>query len=438
MYGFWGFIILLAGILLQALLHNTGRIQSDYCLWFFIFVSAYFFINDLSLQFPKRMRYVVASAAVVRFLIMLWNVYGRDIYLLPNVGQDTEGFFYSASMISQNLDLLNVNVYGTYYSKYLGIIFHLTGPSYLLGSYLNYVYGLLVIRFVNDIVQSIVSPEDTAYIKSMYIFAFAPMSMILFSSLRREAIMILFAVLSIKMLFQWIEAGKKTFAVLSVVFLLFSSLFHAGMIGIFLGYAFLFLFYNPKSRSISFDIKTIVAGVLLSLLVVIIVAQYSSLFLQKLMFANEDALYYQLATKARGGAVYLDSVRITGISDIVLYSPLKIFYFLLSPVPWDWRGLQDVMAFALDSLIYLYLIVLLIRRYSNVHYPAKLGLVLAFLGCLEIFAIGSQNAGTAIRHRCKLLPLLIVLYCILKTNNYTITKKADNYKQEEIVYESRL
>ena len=417
MYGFWGFIILLAGFLFQALLHNTARIQSDYSLLIFIFISVYFFINDLSLQFPKRMRYVIASAAVIRFLIMLWNVYCRDIFLLPNVGADTEGFFHSASVISQNLELLNANIYGSYYAKYLGILFYLTGPSYLLGSYLNYIYGLLTIRFVNDIVQRIVSTEDVIYIRGMYIFAFAPMSMILFSSLRREAIMILFAVWSLKMLFKWTETGNNKFAVLAVMLLLMSSVFHAGMIGFFLGYVFLFLFYNPQSKSYSFNAKTIGVGIFLSLSIFIIVVQYSSLFLDKLMYANEESLYHDLATRASGGAVYLSTLRITNIGDVVLYSPLKIFYFLLSPVPWDWRGMQDVMAFVIDSFIYLYLIVLLIRGYLNVHYPAKLGLVLAFLGGLELFAIATQNAGTAMRHRCKLLPLLIVLYCLVSVYN---------------------
>ena len=423
MTGFWGIIVLLAGFLFQALLHNTGRIQNDYGLLIFILASAFFFINDLALRFPKRMRYVIVSAAVVRLIIMFWNVYGRKILLLPGVGTDTEGFYHSASLISQNLELLYSSLYGAYFAKYLGIVFYLTGPSYLLGSYINYLYGLLVIRFVNDIVQSIISTDDAVYTKGMYIFAFAPTSMILFSSLRREAIMILFAVLSLKMLFRWTEIGNNRYAVLAVVFLLVSSVFHAGMIGLALGYIFLLLFYNPKSKSYSFNAKTIGAGILISVLAIIVVAEYSSLFLQKLMVADEDVLYSRL-TRARGGAAYLTSLRISSMQEAILYSPLKIFYFLLSPVPWDWRGLQDIVAFLFDSMLYLYLIIIITNGYFKTHYPTKLGFVLAFFGGLLLYAMASQNAANAIRHRCKLLPLLIVLYCILKTNNYKITKNS--------------
>ena len=422
MTGFWGIIVLLAGFLFQALLHNTGRIQNDYGLLIFILASAFFFINDLALRFPKRMRYVIVSAAVVRLVIMFWNVYGRNILLLPGVGTDTEGFYYSASLISQNLELLNVSLYGAYYAKYLGIIFHLTGPSYLLGSYLNYLYGLLVIRFINDIVQRIISTDDTFYTKGMYIFAFAPTSMILFSSLRREAIMILFAVLSLKMLFQWTETGNNKSGVFAVVFLLISSVFHAGMIGLFLGYVFLFLFYNPKSKSYSFNAKTIGAGILIAVLSVIVVAEYSSLFLSKLMVADEDILYSRL-TRASGGSAYLTSLRITSITDAILYSPLKLFYFLLAPVPWDWRGVQDIVAFILDSTLYLYLIAIIAKNYSSSRYPTKLGVGLVFWGGLLLFAMASQNAANAMRHRCKLLAVLVVLYCIV--NIYHKTKRSE-------------
>lgn len=412
----WGFYLLFIGILLQSLLHASGIIKNDYILVIFILLSLVFFAYNLMLQFPQRLHKFIIVASIIRFLIMLWNVYGRDTYLLIGVGTDTEGFYHSADLISKNLALLNMPIYGEYYSKYLGLLFSLTGSSYLLGSYLNYLYGLFAIRFLNDILKDIIDAKNTAYTVGILLFVYAPINMILCSSLRRESIIILFVLISLKMLFQWLKTAKISYAVLSIVFLLISSIFHAGIVGLFLGYVFLFLFYDPQKHSHTFSFKTVASGVLILMTTILIITQYSSVFLNKLIFEDEDILLNRMA-RARGGAAYLSSLQISSFQSALLYAPLKAFYFLFSPVPWDWRNLSDAVAFLLDSLVYFLLVVGVLINFKNSRYPAKWAVNLSFLGGLFIYAMGSQNAATAMRHRCKLLALLIILFCILKGYN---------------------
>lgn len=412
MYSVWGFLVLAIGFLIQTILYSTGFTNSDYLLLFFIFPSAFFLIFDLTMQFPKRTGRVIFGISLIRFVIMFWNIYGRDIFLLPGVGSDTEYFYQAAVLVSKNLDLLKTAIYGEYYTKYLGILYSFTGPSYLLGSYFNFIYGLFAIRIINEVLKGITVTESV-YKKGIFIFAAAPTNMIICSSLRRESLMLLFVALSIRGIYKWTKTGNIKQAVLAFVFLLLASILHAGIIGLALGYIFIILFFNPKKKSYSFNIKTIGSAILITMVSVFVIFEYSSLFFSKLMFDDEDILYSRMS-RIKGGSAYLTSVTITNPRDAILYSPIKIFYFLLSPMPWDWRGASDVIAFALDSTIYFYLIFEIIKNYRKSDYPAKFGISLALLGSLIIYAMGSQNAANAMRHRCKLLAVLVVLYCITK------------------------
>lgn len=407
-----GILVLAIGFIIQTLAYSTGIVNNDYILLLFIFPSAFFLIYDLTMQFPKKIGHLIFGISLIRFVIMFWNIYGRDIFLLPGVGTDTEYFYHSAVLFSENLNLFKMADYGGYYSKYLGILYSFTGPSYLLGSYLNFIYGLLTIRIINKVLKGIATTESV-YNKGILIFAAAPTNMIICSSLRRESLLMLFVALSIREIYKWTKTGKNMQTILAFAFLLLASILHAGIIGLALGYVYLILFYNPKKETYSFGIKTIGIGILFVLATAFIFYGYSSLFLNKLMVEDEEMLYRRMS-RIRGGSAYLTSISVSSPRDVLVYSPLKICYFLLSPMPWDWRAMPDVIAFTFDSLLYLYLIVELLKNYWKSTYPTKLGFTMMFLGSLVIYAMGSQNAANAMRHRCKLFSIIVILFCIVK------------------------
>ncbi|MFR2767085.1 MAG: hypothetical protein ACLTAI_01310 [Thomasclavelia sp.] len=37
---------------------------------------------------------------------------------------------------------------------------------------------------------------------------------------------------------------------------------------------------------------------------------------------------------------------------MIINSPFRIFFFLASPLPWQWRGLNDIIAFFFSSVFY--------------------------------------------------------------------------------------
>src|SRR5699024_11199767 len=38
---------------------------------------------------------------------------------------------------------------------------------------------------------------------------------------------------------------------------------------------------------------------------------------------------------------------------MILLTPIRMFYFIASPLPWDWRSFSDIFAFMFSSLFYI-------------------------------------------------------------------------------------
>lgn len=112
--------------------------------------------------------------------------------------------------------------------------------------------------------------------------------------------------------------------------------------------------------------------------------------------------------RAIGRAVYLENLTLVKPIDIIWQLPIRIIYFLFAPFPWMASSLVDLIGIA-DVAFYIVLIIRAWKRHNNRFYARRvLPLTLMFLVLLAIFAIGSSNYGTALRHRVKIVPMLII------------------------------
>ena len=97
-----------------------------------------------------------------------------------------------------------------------------------------------------------------------------------------------------------------------------------------------------------------------------------------------------------------------------LSKSICIFFFLASPLPWYWRGINDIIAFLFSAFFYT---ISIYYSFKAIKLTSKNKNIII---CLLIFAISSafiyswgvSNAGTALRHRDKFLPNFILLFII--------------------------
>ena len=378
-----------------------------------IFISLFFLLLSTRKEYGNKLSGIVTIALILRFAIMLWNVYGRDIYCLPGVGTDTEGFHASAVTISNDLSYISANLYGTYYSKYLGLLYYCTGPSYLMGSYINFLYSAISISILYKILSKLEKVDGKIIRFSIIVFSLEPNHMIIGSSLRRESMMILFIMASLFFILQWSKSAMTSHGVIALLFVLCASILHAGVIGIAVGYIVLLLFYSPVSMRWKFRRNGIFMGIIIVLGAIIVLTRFSSIFLSKIL-VDDQTTFFRRANRAVGEAAYLTNISIKTFRDLIIYLPIKLLYFIAAPVPWGWRGITDTIAFVLDAVIYILLTTTWIRSLVKARKkPIAFALGISCLSSIIIYAIGCSNSANAMRHRLKLLGMMIVITCIL-------------------------
>lgn len=365
-------------------------------------------------KYKKGLRELLFSAYSLRVVAMFWDIYGRHIYPLPHSGNDSEGFLYSATLVANDLSLLKGNIYGDIYTKILGILFYFTSPERLIGQYLNVILGLTTIIITYKILSLLSINEKTVMI-SIALISFFPHGIIFSAILLRENFVSMLVTASLYYFIKWYKQKGSINSIISFLSLATASWFHSGVIGIAAGYAFMYMFYERKTGKLSFNTKSILVFIALVLVGVLLFTQLNDVLLGK--FDRIDGVNDIVsATGSRaGGSSYLTGLKANSIWQLIYVAPIMMFYFLVSPLPMDWRGMNDIISFFADSLMYL---ILLVYSAGNVKKhlgksPIFLCILIIILIVVFTFGIGVQNAGTALRHRHKIFNVIIVCFALI-------------------------
>ncbi|MBQ2513689.1 MAG: hypothetical protein II535_00685, partial [Bacteroidales bacterium] len=185
-----------------------------------------------------------------------------------------------------------------------------------------------------------------------------------------------------------------------------AMLMHAGCVGALVAYIIGFVVCRTwKSDGVRTYMATL--GVAVGFMLVMILVP--ELLLTKFTAAASAGDVVDVVPVV-AGSTYLLWMQKLGVGVRLLLSPVRMFYLLFSPLPTDWRGLSDVVVFCVDSLVYLVLAVMMF-------WPPLLGkerqlrrfISYAVLLMTFVFALGTSNAGTAVRHRAKFLPAMALV-----------------------------
>lgn len=380
------------------------------------------------LIFDNKNRSIMIFAFLIRILLLFFDIFGRDIFVLPHSGADTEAFYNRALEVSQNFKFTTDSTLGLY-PQITGLIFKLVGPMRIFVQYLNVLLGISTI-YVLNLILDILDIKQSIKKIGIFIVSFMPISIIMSSIFLREIFPTFFVSLSLLYFVKWIRNATKGNMIISLMMVAIASAFHSGVAGIAIGYGFAYLFYDTKSKQFIFSRQTIVYGIMLSMITAFAFINFADVIFTKFQGIDSSS---ELFDKASGSgvanSVYLKGLEVNNFFELLFFSPIKAIYFYLSPLPWDWRGLTDVITFFLDSIFYLGTLIIILRYKNKILYDRK-NMVPLFLLMLiasgVIFGLGVDNAGTAMRHRQKLLPIFLSILLLMldsKTNNNKILQK---------------
>jgi hypothetical protein len=197
------------------------------------------------------------------------------------------------------------------------------------------------------------------------------------------------------------------------------------MIASLLVYGFMFLFLDVKKYSFNYSFKRKTLLVLFCGFTFALIAYNISILNGKFSFLISDTnlslleKYESNSGIEEGGATYLRNYKINSIVDFIILVPLRLIYFVFSPMPYDVRGVGDLAAIILDSSFYYFLVYIIIRSRKiikdNIFRIFPKVFFILFLTVSIGFALGTENSGTAMRHRSKIFPALIIVVVFMES-----------------------
>ena len=397
-----------------------------------IFVLFHITITSVILMsYKSKLKVIFLSAFIARVVVMFWDLLARSIFILPNSGADSEMFYDASLAISNDLSLLG-STRGGVFSDLMGLLFRIIGEQRIVGQYINVLFGLSTIFIVYKTIKYL--DVDSRVIKIvLFIVAFFPNSLIMSAIFLREIIPTFLVAVSLMEYIKWLKSSKIKNAVFSLFFIGLASMFHSGVIGITLGYFFGFLFYNSNSNKLKFSARTVMSFVLIILVIAVSFTYFEDIIFRKFRNVEDISDIYTTANVRLGGSAYLKSIEINTPLQFLIYSPVKAFYFLTSPLPMNWRGGMDIFTFLTDSILYLFSLFYYLTNKNKLGTRRSIVIIILWmlLGSSLIFGIGISNAGTAVRHRQKLIPVfLILLAIIMDCRKKLITKKNSKFRSE--------
>lgn len=368
---------------------------------------------------------LIVAFLCLRIFLLYLDYYGKDIANVLHSGGDSERFHQFALIISKNLNMMNEISY-TKYTDFLGILYWIIGDQRFFSQFLNVVIGMWSI-FVFYKILDLFKLKDSKKLFFLALYGFYPQNIIFSSILLREALILFFFIYSMLFFIQWLLSNNRIYIYKTIIFVLLSAIFHPGMILGLLAYGFMFLFLDVKNYRFCYSFKRKTLFILVVGLAISLISYNTSILTGKSAFLLLEEnislidVYQSGSAVEKGGANYLRSFQINSVTDLIFLTPLRLIYFVFSPMPYDIRGLGDIAAIVLDSSFFYFLFYSIVRKRRIMNrsvfkiFP-KIFIILFLIVALG-FAIGTENSGTAMRHRTKIFPILMIVVVFIESMN---------------------
>lgn len=321
------------------------------------------------------------------------------------------------------------------FTKITAIIYQIFGINAEQLYFYIFISSLIVFNYINLLSNELLKDKIKAQ-KISILFMIWPIEFIHSITFLREMPIQMLFIISLFHFIRVINYKKIKDFILAMVFIIFATLMHSGMIGILLTYIFILIASNGRK-----GIDTLNNPFKIILFIVIITALLNSPLSTSLTtkFGNVDSLDSLIERKQQYGDIGLDATTnyITSIpenkKELIMQLPYLVTMFSLSPFIWQVKNFSTLIAFFIEGLPRLLLVIMLIKYFCSFKpvYPKekqiKITFILIIILTYLIFSLGTKSYGTAMRHRAKIFPLEIILgYSALTMPKTKIKYKIDS------------
>ncbi|WP_251518617.1 glycosyltransferase family 39 protein [Staphylococcus sp. HKU1] len=192
---------------------------------------------------------------LIIIIVIQWVMYisalvvHKYVIPLPGSGNDDLRFERLALGYYNHLAYnMNVNVFqsSTAYSKFLSFFYYMGKPFEILPGFLNITVHTLCIILLYEIVMKVFKNKKVAIVTS-FLFTIYPLTMINTVITLREVYVILFVLTFTLSILHFHEKNQLRYLISSLISILLGSVFHIGIIGLFIFIGIYFCFFSKQN-----------------------------------------------------------------------------------------------------------------------------------------------------------------------------------------------
>lgn len=421
--------IIVLGLLLLSICF-TFFINSE-IVFFSLCIFLLLFVFKGNLLLLDRSKYLYVTLYVFLFLIrigiLLYRIYDIDAYF-PFGGSDSVYFHSVSSNLVNNSNSLFqlLSADQGLFNKFVAIIYYFFGINQHYMYVIDFLFSELIFLYIYKTAFLISNNKKISTISS-FIYYIYPVSLVYATDFMREMSIELCSIVSLYYFIYYIQKNRYKDMFLALMFATILSSMHSGYVGLVFCYMIIIVFLHRKKLRIRITTTRIL---FLCLLIIILMA--SPLWnLITSRFHNIDSINDAvdiIANGKLGNSYYL--VPPQGLVSAIIQFPLRFFYYLNAPLPWHVRSFETLIALIADAVPRWIIFRLMIKSFlARKEYTKKDRMILLFLMLCEFlitftFCWGTNNYGTAMRHRAASLPIEIMIF-------YTLRKKVNSEKKIE-------
>ena len=344
------------------------------------------------------------------------------LYTVQNDG-DADGYAVNAlHYAAMPMDELFLNIpTGAYlYSWIISFFFRVFGAYYMPVRAMNMAVSVWCVIITVDIASLLYDKKRIVKITALCMALFP--NLIRFSSYfaNREPLLLLFTLLYIKYSYKYYASNRKRNLLLSIVFLVPAMILHTSMIAMMALTMMIIMTRTSNNRN---KVSVLLGK---TFLLVVIVTAFAYMLLNGIgteKFGVAGGVELSISgisaignMSAAGRAAYLSGVSFSNPILTILFLPVRMVYFLYTPFVWMVRSIVDILGL-FDAVLYIWLSIIMCKKIkivlSNKHKTKQekfiIFMFLVLIVMIAMFGAVTSNYGTAIRHRCKLFPLFLLI-----------------------------
>lgn len=364
------------------------------------------------------------TAFLLRSFFSLIHYFG--IWAVPGGRADAIAFERRAEAYS-NLSwpelLAAFNHASSYVFSWFGaVLYKVFGVSPLLFTSVNVLLGSLIIPVTYWLGIRLFDRRVALF--AAWMAAVMPFAVFYSAVLLREVVSILPFMLGLVAVTYWIERPRLLHAATAVTCFGVATVFHGGWAVAIVGFTLVALREQvatmmqgvhtgrPRLRMLFGSTAVVVLVGLTAAIAIAASLRLGSMgAVDQLVMGGGDTFRETAAEETRGGSGY--PAFVAGIDPISQPwgIPIRIAYFLFSPFPWDIATVRHLQGFVATAA-FVAVAIAIWRGRERIRGNRRAQAVLIITGAMIfVFAFGTTNIGTSIRHRTKFFFALAALAC---------------------------